>query len=180
MPNCAFIRLDGRDLDGALFRHAISSDVPDHVSQALAVGQRICAAVSETLEDGRVRLSTRVLEHAGGEMRSAAGMQAVMERAMAGPMFVEVPDAERHWDRATGRGDGRMTEGSSPSHKGTWEADGSSRHQSRSGSEWKPSRQSSSEQWGFERREEPSGSGQKHAVERGNRGRESRSGRERR
>ena len=39
-----------------------------------SVGERVCAAVYEVFEDGKVRLSTRVLENEYGEMRSPAGV----------------------------------------------------------------------------------------------------------
>ena len=85
-----------------MFCNAISSDIPDTASQVFSVGERICAAVSETREDGRVRLSTRMLESEYGEMRSAAGVQAVIQRAAAGPRFVELPE-QREAESSGGR-----------------------------------------------------------------------------
>ena len=96
------MRLDGSDLDGALFCNAISSDIPDSASLVFSEGERICAAVSEAREDGRVRLSTRVLESEYGEMRSAEGVQAVIQRAAAGPRFVELPE-QREAESGGGR-----------------------------------------------------------------------------
>ena len=135
------------DLDAALFRSAISSDMPESVFDVLSEGQRICAAVSEAHNDGRVRLSTRVLEMEYGEMRSTTGMQAVMDRAAVGPRFVDIQSVDDQGLTGT-KGDSEMRrtggwrgdqQGSSTHSGFSSEAEGRVR-QWRSREDWQPAR----------------------------------------
>ncbi len=62
---------------------------PSSAQEVFSLGERVCAVVSEVREDGRIRLSTRLLEAESGEMlRDSAG---VFSRSMAGPCFFHLP-----------------------------------------------------------------------------------------
>ena len=115
-----FVRIDGLDFDAALFGVNISSAPPAHAEEVFSPGDRICAAVYETMGEDRVRLSTRILEAEYGEMRSAEGRAEVYRRAAEGPGIIRLPEPEARQPRQPAYHSGGSSSSSS-GRGGAWD-----------------------------------------------------------